>query len=264
MKMTNKNNLFDIKGKVAVITGGLGKLGTEYAKTLVNHGAKVVIIDVVSIKDDHELFPYVQKDMVLALRADITKIKDLESALSVIEKKWDTPNILINNAAIDFPPSGGGDTFETYPLEKLQKVLDVNLTGTIICCQIFGGAMAKAKNGSIINIYSTYGIVSPDQRIYTNFIKPVSYSVTKSGILNLTRYLATYWATSNVRVNTLSPGGVFNNQPKDFVERYNDRTPLGRMANADEYNGAILFLSSDASRYMTGANLVIDGGWTAW
>ena len=194
--------------------------------------------------------------------------------LEDIKKDLGIPSILINNAGIDSPPGADAEEnvlFENYPEESLDKVIDVNLKGVFICSQVFGGEMAKNNYGSIINIASVYGIVSPNQDIYEYkrkngqlWYKPASYAVTKSAILNLTRYLATYWAKKNVRVNTLSPAGIFNNQDKEFLDEYKKRMPLGRMAREDEMNGAIIFLASDASSYMTGSNLIIDGGWTAW
>jgi len=259
-----KNNLFDVKNKIAVVTGGLGTLGTEYAKTFLDYGAKVAVIDKVAPKKNHNLNSYLQTGNIFFITTDITKKNEVKSALDLIKKKWGVPEILINNAAIDFPPQKSGEKFETYSSRIWQEVLDVNVTGVFFCCQIFGGAMAKTKKGSIINISSTYGVLSPNQNIYTNFIKPASYGVSKSGVLNLTKYLATYWAKDGVRVNSLSLGGVFNDQPKDFVKKYSKLTPLGRMARKEEYNGAILFLASEASSYMTGSNLIIDGGWTAW
>lgn len=246
-----------LKGKVAIITGGNGNLGREYSKALKAAGAKVAVLDLKNSPPNPNARFY---------KTDITKKKEVEATLAKIEKDLGIPEILINNAALDFPPnlSGEKETFENYPLEKWNAVLDVNLTGAFICAQVFGSRMAKNGGGSIINISSIYGLVSPDQRIYKNFVKPVSYTVTKAGILGLTKYLATYWADKGVRVNSFTLGGVFNNQDKDFVVKYSQRTPLGRMAKKDEYNEAILFLASDTSSYMTGANLVIDGGWTAW
>jgi NAD(P)-dependent dehydrogenase (short-subunit alcohol dehydrogenase family) len=180
-------------------------------------------------------------------------------------------NILINNAAIDTPPnSNEQDTgpFETYPELSWQIMMDVNLKGTFLACQMIGGHMAKSGGGNIINISSLYGILSPDQRIYEYkekpFFKPAAYSVSKAGVLGLTKYLATYWANHNVRVNTLTLCGVFNHQEETFLNNYVNKVPLGRMAREDDYNGAILFLASDASSYMTGANLVIDGGYSCW
>ena len=161
-------------------------------------------------------------------------------------------------------------TIEDYPEDSWDKVIDVNLKGVFLCCQVFGAAMAKVNKGSIINIASIYGVVSPDQSLYAYrrnrgevFYKPVAYSASKSGIFNLTRYLAVYWAEQNVRVNSLTIAGVFSNQDQAFLDVYCDRIPVGRMANVDEYNGSVLFLASKASHYMTGTNLVIDGGWTA-
>jgi NAD(P)-dependent dehydrogenase (short-subunit alcohol dehydrogenase family) len=189
-------------------------------------------------------------------------------------EKWGPPHGLINNAALDSPPNSPAEEngpFETYPEDSWDKVMNVNAKGVFLCCQAVGGLMAEAGRGSIINICSIYGLVSPDQRIYRyresgggRFFKPVAYSVSKSSLLNMTRYLATYWAESNVRVNTVTFGGVFNNQDEEFLKGYRARVPLGRMANEDEYNGAIIFLLSDASSYMTGSNMVMDGGWTAW
>lgn len=258
-------SLFNLHNKAVIITGGLGILGTEYVKALAQAGAKVAVFDLHKPSVEHVLIGYSKKYSIKFYQVDITKRSEVEKALTKVKKNWETPSVLINNAALDFPPDKNkNELLENYPMKKWNAVLEVNLTGMLICCQVIGGAMAEKQRGSIINISSTYGVVSPDQRIYKNFIKPVSYSVTKSGVLNLTRYLATYWGNKNVRVNTLVPGGVFNNQKKDFVKRYSSKTPMGRMAQKDEYNGAILFLASDASSYMTGANLVIDGGWTAW
>jgi NAD(P)-dependent dehydrogenase (short-subunit alcohol dehydrogenase family) len=172
------------------------------------------------------------------------------------------------------PPGGpieDSGPFETFPDQSWEKVMQVNINGVFHCCQVIGGEMAKARRGSIINISSIYGLVSPDQRLYeyrrregARFFKPAAYSVSKSAILNLTRYLATYWADQGVRVNTLSFGGVFNQQHAEFLKEYCARVPLGRMAREEEYNGAVIFLLSEASSYMTGSNLIIDGGWTAW
>ncbi|MFZ2162792.1 MAG: SDR family oxidoreductase, partial [Sideroxyarcus sp.] len=205
--------------------------------------------------------------------ADVTDKVSLQKALAAVVSKYGVPTVLINNAAIDSPPSAPleeNGPFEDYPEASWDKVIDVNLKGVYLCCQVVGAAMAKAGKGSIINVASIYGVVSPDQNLYEYrrqrgevFYKPVAYSASKSGILNLTRYLAVYWAKRGVRVNSLTIAGVFNNQEQAFLDVYCSRIPVGRMANIDEYNGSVLFLASEASRYMTGTNLVIDGGWTA-
>lgn len=265
--------IFNLEDRIAIVTGGNGQLGTEYVKTLAEAGAKVAVFDL-GTKLNPELGALQKKYQVKFFPADITKKELIEKAVTALAKEWGVPDILINNAALDAPPGSRAEahrSFENYPLENWQSVLDVNLTGMFLCCQVIGGRMAEKGRGSIINISSTYGNVSPNQSIYayqekkgTPFVKPISYSATKSAVLNLTRYLATYWAKKGVRVNTLSPGGVFNNQDVEFVKNYSALTPMGRMARPGEYNGAILFLASNASSYMTGANLVIDGGWTAW
>lgn len=271
--MNEINKIFNLKDKVAVVTGGNGQLGTEYVKSLAENGAKVAVFDMGDGLND-ELKNISKKYEVEFFKVDITKKEQVEEALKKIEKKMGVPSVLINNAALDAPPGSNPEenkSFEDYSLKTWQAVLDVNLTGVFICCQVIGGRMAKSGGGSIVNISSTYGLVSPNQNIYKYreklgkpFIKPISYSATKSALLNMTRYLATYWAEKNVRVNTLCPAGVFNNQDEEFVKNYTNLVPMKRMAKKNEYNGAILFLSSDASSYMTGSNLIVDGGWTAW
>ena len=269
-------NLFGLKDKIVVITGGLGQLGRQFSLALVDRGAKVAIFDTqANEKKIIERFGRELGEAGLAfLTVDITQSSSVKAGLREVMGRWGAPHALINNAALDSPPNAPVEEngpFETYPESSWDKVMEVNTKGVFLCCQIVGGQMAEAGRGSIINICSTYGLVSPDQRIYeyrrragTPFFKPVAYSASKSALLNMTRYLSTYWAGKNVRVNTLTFGGVFNNQDAKFLEGYCSRVPLGRMAREDEYNGAIIFLVSEASSYMTGANLVIDGGWTAW
>lgn len=258
---------FNLDGRIVAITGSAGQLGRQYTAAIREAGGRVLAIDrMQDVSND---------DGVVAVTADITDRSDLESALALCRKKFGSaPYGLVNNAGIDTPPNAPASEngpFENYPREALERVLSVNVTGSVLCTQVFGQAMAEAGSGSIVNIGSTYGLVAPDQRLYeyrrTNgeeFYKPVAYSVSKSAVLNLTRYAATYWGARGVRVNTLTLGGVFNNQDPRFVKEYTSRVPLGRMAKPDDYNGAILFLMSDLSSYMTGSNLVIDGGWTAW
>jgi NAD(P)-dependent dehydrogenase (short-subunit alcohol dehydrogenase family) len=270
------SKLFDLTGHVAVITGGLGQLGQRFALALVSHGARVCLLDVTDYANIRVnlIAKEVADDNIRIYKTDITKKLSISETAERIENEVGKISILINNAAIDAPPgaaAGENVPFEEYSVESLSKMIDVNVIGTFLCCQVFGKRMADQKKGSIINISSIYGLLSPNQSIYDykrkngeKWFKPVGYSVTKSAILNLTRYLATYWATSGVRVNTLSPAGIFNNQDSEFLTAYCAHIPIARMANPDELNGSVIFLASDASSYMTGSNLVVDGGWTAW
>jgi NAD(P)-dependent dehydrogenase (short-subunit alcohol dehydrogenase family) len=211
---------------------------------------------------------------VRAYRVDVTDRGALEQAEREVEREWGAPHLLVNNAALDSPPDAPAEEvgpFETYPEASFDAVLDVNVKGTVLCCQVVGAAMAREGRGSIVNVSSIYGLLSPVQDLYAfrrergeTFVKPVAYSVSKSAVLNLTRYLATYWAKSGVRVNTLTLGGVFDEQPEEFLAAYEARVPIGRMLDAREALGAVVFLASDASSYVTGANVVVDGGWSAW
>ena len=269
-------SLFSVQDKVVVVTGGLGQLGRQFSQALMAHGAKVAIFDVqAEPKRVAQYFSGAEaSERLLALPVDIAKRRALEDGLRQVKARWDVPHALINNAAIDAPPHAPAEEsgpFETYPEASWDRMMEGNLKGAMLCCQVIGGEMANAGRGSIINIGSMYGLVSPDQRIYAYrrkagaaFFKPAAYGASKGSLLNLTRYLATYWADRNVRVNAVSFGGVFNGQDDAFLKAYCARVPLGRMAREDEYNGAVIFLVSDASSYMTGSNLVIDGGWTAW
>jgi NAD(P)-dependent dehydrogenase (short-subunit alcohol dehydrogenase family) len=249
--------LFDLEGRVAVVTGGLGQLGAVYVDGLRERGMQVAVWDVAADES-----------------VDVTDRASVEAAAERVIGEHGVPHLLVNNAAVDSPPDAPAEEvgpFETYPESSFDQVMSVNVKGTMLCCQVVGGAMAREGRGSIVNVSSVYGLLSPQQAIYEfrrrggeTFTKPVAYSVSKSAVLNLTRYLATYWAREGVRVNTLTLAGVFNEQPKEFLEAYSARVPLGRMAEAREALGAIVFLASDASSYMTGANLVVDGGWSAW
>ncbi|MBI1391059.1 MAG: SDR family oxidoreductase [bacterium] len=266
--------LFQLDGRVVAVTGGLGQLGRQFTQTLLDRGARVAILDKRAGAVEPPEFQNASGENLLILHADILQRASLEHALALIEDRWETPNGLINNAALDSPPNSPVEEngpFETYPESSWDQVMAVNAKGVFLCCQVIGGAMAKAGRGSIVNVCSIYGLVSPDQRIYAYretdkgpFFKPVAYSASKSSLLNLTRYLATYWAPRGVRVNCVTFGGVFNRQDEEFLKGYTARVPLGRMAREDEYNGVIVFLTSDASSYMTGSNVVLDGGWTAW
>ena len=267
------DELFDVRERVVVITGGLGQLGQQFARALAWRGARVAILD--SAIQAFEIVTDARSQAtILHVPGDVTHRESLESALAQVTAHWGTPFALINNAALDSPPNAPpseNGPFESYPEASWDRVMEVNVKGVFQCCQVFGGAMADAGRGSIINIASIYGLVSPDQRLYEYrrmqgepFYKPAAYAVSKSALLNLTRYLATYWAPRSVRVNTVTFGGVYRNQAPEFLQGYSARVPLGRMAREDEYNGAIVFLVSDASSYMTGSNMILDGGWTAW
>ena len=268
--------LFDLSGRAAVVTGGMGQLGAEYAAALAERGMWVAILDLAKEpkRGAADLSRGLADGSIRTFPTDVTDRDAVERAAAEIEAAWGVPHLLVNNAAIDAPPDAPAaevGPFETYPLEAFDRVMDVNVKGTLVPCQVFGAAMARAGRGSIVNVSSVYGLLSPVQELYDfrrrageTFVKPVAYSVSKSAILNLTRYLATYWAAEGVRVNTLTLAGVSNEQPAEFVEAYTARVPLGRMLEAREAVGAVVFLASDASSYVTGANVVVDGGWSAW
>lgn len=273
-------DIFSIDDRIILITGGLGQIGAEFVRELHGRGARVAVGS--RSVDDARLaqtFPdLVDADRLLAVPVDITDKDSVESALDTIEKAWgQCPDVLVNNAGLDTQPSAPPEAsgpFEDFPADMFREVVDVNLVGTFLMTQAAGARMWRAgKSGSIVNVGSIYGMVSPVQDIYAYkeeqtgvpFVKPVAYSAAKSGIYNFTRYCATYWGRHGIRVNTLSPSGVRRDtQDEAFQANYTARIPIGRMAEADEFNGAIVFLASDASTYMTGANLVMDGGWTAW
>ena len=264
------SELMNLTDKVAIVTGAAGQLGGRYVRALLKAGAKVAAFDVCPENPKGRL-QEIKSERLLTASVDITSAESITGGLKKVVEKFGPPTILINNAALDTPPNSSElntGPFETYPEQAWDLMMEVNLKGTFLCCRIIGGHMAVNSGGSIINISSIYGILSPDQRIYEYkerpFFKPLTYSVSKSAILNMSRYLATYWAKKNVRVNTLTLAGVFNNQDGIFLKNYTSKVPLGRMANEDEYNGAVLFLASDASSYMTGSNLVIDGGYSSW
>jgi len=266
-------DLFDVGGKVVVVTGAMGRLGRQFALALARRGANVAALDAVLNDETIKTRFGDANDRIMFIEADVTHRESLMAALDRIEKTWKTPFGLVNNAGIDAPPdasSGDNGPFENVSGAVWDQVLQVNAKGPFLTSQVFGGAMAEKGRGSIVNICSTYALVAPDQRIYQyrrdrgeQFYKPAAYGASKAALLNLTRYLALYWADKGVRVNALSPGGVFAGQDEQFLQGYCAKVPLGRMAGEDEYNGAIIFFMSDASSYMTGANLVIDGGWTA-
>jgi NAD(P)-dependent dehydrogenase (short-subunit alcohol dehydrogenase family) len=273
---------FDLTGKVAIITGGPGLLGKEFCHTLAAAGAFVVVSDINADGVNDLTTTLIENGYhALGVATDITQPASVQALVDETLAMYGRLDILVNSAALDpkFDPQAlaqitkPGDVsgaFEDYPLETWKTALDVNLTGMFLCCQAAVKPMlSQSKKGSIINICSTYGLVAPDQRIYQrrgkqSSYKPVYYSVTKAGVLGLTRYLAAYYAGTQIRVNALTPGGIYNNHDQEFLDAYSSRTIMGRMAEKNEMNGALLFLASDASSYMTGSNLVVDGGWTAW
>ncbi|NND85648.1 MAG: SDR family oxidoreductase, partial [Acidimicrobiia bacterium] len=263
---------FDLTGRDSVVTGALGLLGREHCAALSAAGATVIAADL-----DGEAAAAFARSLPGASGAplDVTDPGSLEALRSQLLAEHGRIDVLVNNAAVndmfeDPAMAAEQSMFEHYPLEQWERSLAVNVTGVFLASQVLGTPMAEAGSGSIINVASTYGLVGPDQRIYVApdgtqaMHKSPSYPATKGAVVNFTRFLAAYWGHRGVRVNTLSPGGVENGQDEWFVDNYADRTQLGRMAMPDDYHGAIVFLASDASKYMTGANLVVDGGWTAW
>jgi NAD(P)-dependent dehydrogenase (short-subunit alcohol dehydrogenase family) len=266
---------FDVTGRTAVITGGAGLLGVQHGRALAEIGAHIVLADIDEVAASraaariNEEFGF---ESALGVGLDVTSVESARRALERIG----AAHILINNAAID-PKVGGEGLVESSRLENFDLAqwrfqVDVGLTGAFVCSQIFGTWMAANGGGVILNIASDLAVFAPDQRLYRKPglpddrqpVKPVTYSVIKTGLVGLTRYLATYWHEQGVRANALSPGGVYNGQPDEFVARLSQLVPLGRMAQADEYRSAVQFLCSDASSYMTGQNVVMDGGRSAW
>lgn len=277
--MTSRlKDLFDLTGRVAIITGGAGLLGPQHAEAIAEAGGIPVLADVVGEAAASEAKRIAEMFRVPAISwpTNVTLVKEVKSLLEVVLSHFGRVDILINNAASNPKVEEGTDRswcrLENFPLDQWEAEIAVGLTGAFLCSQIIGSEMARRKRGVIVNVASDLSVVGPDQRIYRKKglpedqqpVKPVSYSVVKTALLGLTRYLATYWAEQGLRVNAISPGGVFNDQSDEFVQRLSDLIPLRRMAHRNEYKAAILFLCCDASSYMTGANLVIDGGRSCW
>lgn len=262
---------FDLSDAIVVVTGGAGILGTQFVCALAAYGARVALVDIdmhkargvadeIKMHRGLEVWPY---------QADISCLADVTNLHERVRSELGEVTTLVNNAATKSP--NFFEPFETFPLEDWEHVMRVNTTGVMLGCQVFGAAMARRGKGSIINILSIYGIVAPDQRIYEGseyegrpINTPAVYSTSKAAVWGLTKYLATYWGDKGVRVNAITPGGVFSGQNDVFVQKYSARVPMGRMADRDEICGAVVFLASGASTYMTGQNLVIDGGLTVW
>ena len=277
--MKSVREAFDLTGRVAIITGGAGLLGVKHAEAVAEMGGIPVLFDLDGEKAKVRVreITAAYGGQTLALTADVTQREAIEDALFETLAAFGRVDILINNAANNPKVEGGvgglhWSRLENFPLDVWNQDLAVSLTGAFLCSQIIGSEMARRGKGVILNIASDLAVIGPDQRIYRQPglpeeqqpVKPVSYSVVKAGLLGLTRYLATYWADKGVRVNAISPGGVYTNQDAEFVQRLSNLIPLGRMAHQDEYKAAIIFLVSDASSYMTGANLIIEGGRTCW
>ena len=276
---------FSLKDKTAVITGGTGLLGSVYTHSLLSLGASVIIIDkkidktkfIKNLVKEYNLTKEII-NKIKFVKCDITNKKQIDKSFKKIRSNLKNLKVLINNASL-VKQVGNDDLRDTYKpfLQMKQKdwedFFSVDLTGTLLVTQKCIPFLQKNGGGSIINISSTYGILSPDQRIYESLSpknskqkieKPIGYSISKSGVLNMTRFLATKFAEDKIRVNTLTLGGVYDNNPKTFVKSYSNKTPLRRMADKNEYAGPIIFLATDASSYMTGSNLVVDGGWSTW
>ena len=272
--------MFNLEGKIIVITGGAGLLGFQHASAVASLKAVPVLIDINQASLDKAAAEIRAKHGVdcAGMRVNITDEAEVEKACAEVLAKFGKIDVLINNAAnnpkVDNTGKvGNSSRLENFPLEQWNQDVAVGLTGAFLCAKYFGAAIAKnPKGGSIINIASDLGVVGPDQRLYRKEglpedaqpVKPVTYSVVKTGLVGLTRYISTYWAEKNVRSNALCPGGVYTNQPDDFVQKLVSRIPMGRMANKDEYQGVIAFLCSDEASYMNGSVISMDGGRTAW
>lgn len=279
MNPKNTADLFDLKGEVAIITGGGGLLGYQHAAAIACFGGTPVLLDISAegLKKNRELLKSEFGTETMTLEVDITDLGSLQESKVAILKQHQKIDILINNAArnpkVEDNPGMNFSRLENFPAEQWQLDLDVGLGGAFNCAKVFGSHMAQAGNGGVIvNIASDLGVIAPDQRLYKvtgrdehlQPVKPVTYSVVKHGLIGLTKYLATYWCEQGIRCNALSPGGVYAGQNEVFVNNLTKLIPLGRMAQPDEYRGAIIFLCSKASSYLNGANLVIDGGRSVW
>ncbi len=276
--MKTPNDLFDLTGRVAVITGGAGLLGYQHALAIASAGGIPVLIDLASANPQEKAARLVGSgaSAALGVAGDITNLQKVQSMRDAVMDRFGRVDILINNAANNPKVEGAAAStwtrVENFPMAVWEADIAVGLTGAFLCARVFGSEMAAKKRGVILNVASDLGVIAPDQRLYRKegvaedqqMVKPVTYSVVKTGLIGLTRYLATYWADHGVRVNAISPGGVFNGQPEEFLAKLNRLIPMARMARLDEYQGAVLFLCCDASSYMTGANLIIDGGRTCW
>jgi NAD(P)-dependent dehydrogenase (short-subunit alcohol dehydrogenase family) len=262
---------YDLSGKAALVTGSAGLLGKEHALALAEAGARVIMTDFDSkaLAEAYEIVSERYKDRIVSAVMDVTSA----SSISEVAADLGPFDILVNNAAIDPKVSGNEHSLELsrlehFPEDQWRKHLDVGVTGVFLCIREFGAQMAERKSGVILNVASDLSVIAPDQDLYRKDgvpdneqpVKPIAYSAVKTALIGITRYCAAYWAKDGVRVNAISPGGVFNEHPEQFVQRISKRIPMGRMAHLEEYRSAVQFLCSDASSYMTGQNIVIDGG----
>ncbi|MBZ0096130.1 MAG: SDR family oxidoreductase [Sulfuricella sp.] len=277
--MQNTSDLFNLHGKIAIITGGGGMLGYQHAAAIASFGGTPVLVDISpqGLQKNRELLETEFGTEVLALEVDITDLQSVQASKTAVLECHQKIDILINNAARNPKVEDSADInfsrLENFPSDQWQQDLDVGLGGAFNCAKVYGSHMAQAgRGGVIVNIASDLGVIAPDQRLYKisgrdehlQPVKPVTYSVVKHGLIGLTKYLATYWCEQGIRCNALSPGGVYAGQNEVFVSNLAKLIPMGRMAQPDEYRGAIVFLCSDASSYLNGANLVIDGGRSVW
>lgn len=264
-----KLNLFDITGRIAIVTGGAGLLAAEHAIALSNQGATVVLADFNEEKCNAAVQALQQLGInAVAKYCNVTVKESWQLLAEDVLKEFGAIDILINNAGFtNQSKSANFDAgFEDFPLEDWNAIMNVNLTGTFLGCQVAGKQMLKQGKGAIVNMASLYGVVSPNHNIYpgTGISQPVAYSVSKHGVVGLTKYIATLWASQGVRVNAITPGGIFNGHKGLFLERFQQLNPIGRMSDKTELRGAIAYLASDASSHVVGHNLIVDGGWTAW
>jgi NAD(P)-dependent dehydrogenase (short-subunit alcohol dehydrogenase family) len=261
------SDAFSLDGKIVVLTGAAGIIGTASTKAFLESGARVFAMDREAARLEQSLGK--SHESLIACVADVSSKDSVDQAFSQLMGTWGAPHVLINNAAAK--SANFFEPFETFALGEWNEVMAVNLTGAMLCSQVFGGAMAERGSGCVVNTLSIYGIVAPDQRIYEGseylghpINTPAIYAASKAGLWGLTKYLATYWGHRGVRVNAVTPGGVFSGQNDTFVKNYSARVPLGHMAQTDDVANALCYLASDAAKYITGHNLVVDGGWTAW
>ncbi len=264
-----QETLFDLTGKIALVTGGGGLLATEHAIALSSYGATVIMADFNEEKCNAAAISLQQQGInATAKYCNVTSKESWQILAEDIVKEYGSIDILVNNAGFTNQSKSANfdNSFEDFPLEDWNAIMSVNLTGTFIGCQVAGKYMLKQGKGSIINMASLYGVVSPNHNIYpgTGISQPVAYSVSKHGVVGLTKYIATLWASKGVRVNAITPGGIFNGHKGLFLERFQQLNPIGRMSDKTELRGAIVYLASDASSHVVGHNLVVDGGWTAW